>query len=356
MQALDIEALSHRYGATQAVQDFSLSLGEGEIVCLLGPSGCGKTTVLRLVAGLESLQAGRIVMEDQVIAEPGRQCPPEDRRVGLVFQDYALFPHLSVEENIAFALNALKRAERAKRVAEVLQQIGLAHLSGAYPHMLSGGQQQRVALARAMAVQPRLMLLDEPSSNLDTQLRHEVRDRTLHVLKSLGAAALVVTHDPEEAMFLADRIALMDHGRLVQCGTPAELYFKPANPFVAGFFGDINHFRATVAGGQVETPLGLLDAGGLADGSMAEVYIRPEGLMLLPPGSVTGQPDCRGVVETARFVGRTSIVHLSIVNGASGPYHMHARRPGRFLPDSESSFTVALDPTLAFVFPASDAT
>ena len=155
-------------------------------------------------------------------------------------------------------------------------------------------------------------------------------------------------------MFLADRIALMDHGRLVQCGTPAELYFKPANPFVAGFFGDINHFRAAVANGRVETPLGSLDAAGLADGSTAEVYIRPEGLMLLPPGSVTDHPDCRGVVETARFVGRTSIVHLSIVNGASGPYHMHARRPGRFLPDSETSFTVTLDPTLAFVFPADD--
>ena len=356
MRALDIDHLSHRYGRTQAVQDFSLSLAEGEIVCLLGPSGCGKTTVLRLVAGLESVQSGQIAMDEQVIAEPGRECPPEDRRVGLVFQDYALFPHLSVAENIAFGLTALKRGERAQRVSEVLAQVGLSAMAEAYPHMLSGGQQQRVALARAMAVRPRLMLLDEPFSNLDTQLRHEVRDSTLHVLKSSGAAALVVTHDPEEAMFLADRIALMEAGRLAQCGTPAELYFQPANPFVASFFGDINHFLATVTDGQVQTPLGSLDAKGLAEGSSAEVYIRPEGLLLLPPGSVTGQSDCRGVVEAARFVGRTSIVHLSIVNGASGPYHMHARRPGRFLPDSETSFTVALDPAMAFVFPTRDAT
>ena len=356
MRALDIDRLSHRYGKTLAVEDFSLSLAEGEIVCLLGPSGCGKTTVLRLVAGLESVQSGQIAMDEQVIAEPGRECPPEDRRVGLVFQDYALFPHLSVAENIAFGLTALKRPERAQRVSEVLAQVGLGAMADAYPHMLSGGQQQRVALARAMAVRPRLMLLDEPFSNLDTQLRHEVRDSTLHVLKSSGAAALVVTHDPEEAMFLADRIALMDEGRLVQCGTPAELYFKPASPFVARFFGDINHFRTNVADGRVFTPLGSLDAGDLAEGEEAEVFIRPEGLLLLPPGSVTGEPDCRGTVEAARFLGRTSIVHLSIANGSTGPYHMHARRPGRFLPDSETSFTVALDPTLAFVFPARDAT
>ena len=240
MSALTLEHVTHAYRDVVAVEDLGLSVEPEELVCLLGPSGCGKTTALRITAGLEPLQRGRILMDGETVAGDGIDVPPEDRNVGLVFQDYALFPHLSVSGNVAFGLTRSRAAERRARTREALQQVGMADYSDAYPHRLSGGEQQRVALARALAPDPKIMLLDEPFSGLDLQLRKQVRDETLHVLKKSGAATLMVTHDPEEAMFMADRVALMRAGRLIQVGRPSELYFAPQDAFVAGFFGDVN--------------------------------------------------------------------------------------------------------------------
>ncbi len=355
MSQLLLDHVSHRYGSLLAVDELSLAVEPGELVCLLGPSGCGKTTVLRLAAGLEPVQSGQVAIGGREVAGPGRSLPPEERGVGLVFQDFALFPHLSVTENVAFGLRGLPRAAREARARRMLEQVRLADFVTAYPHMLSGGQQQRVALARALAPAPQIMLLDEPFSGLDVALRREVRDETLHVLQSAGVATLMVTHDPEEAMFMADRIGLMRDGRLVQIGRPSDLYFRPADRFVAGFFGEVNALPGQVGEGRVATPLGPVAAPGLAEGSAVEVLIRSEGL-LLGALAVTGsrQPLAKAEVLAARLLGRTSLLHLATADGSGGLLHLHARVPGRFLPEEGSLLPVALDPTLAFVFAADE--
>jgi iron(III) transport system ATP-binding protein len=354
--ALEIADVSHRFGRVLAVDDLSLSLAPGEVVCLLGPSGCGKTTALRLAAGLEDLQHGRIALAGQTVAEPHRAVPPEARSVGLVFQDYALFPHLSVADNVAFGLARLGPSERGAAVDRALGQVGLAGYGGSYPHELSGGQQQRVALARALAPQPRVMLLDEPFSGLDQRLRNEVRDETLHVLKAAGTATLMVTHDPEEAMFMADRIALMHRGRLIQLGAPARLYYHPVSAFAAEFFGDINRIPARVEGRRALTPLGAFAANGVADGTPAEALVRPEAIKLLPPGPTAGGGIAQARVLAARLLGRSSLLHLSVEGDSGGPLHLHALVPGRFLPPPDDTYSIEVDPELAFVFPLSEVT
>jgi iron(III) transport system ATP-binding protein len=346
---LTLEQVSHAYGAVEAVRDVSLTLAPGELVCLLGPSGCGKTTVLRVTAGLEELQKGRVLIDGRVVADGRLQEAPESRNVGLMFQDYALFPHLSAADNVEFGLRRLTSADRRARAAEALEQVGMGGQAKAFPHTLSGGQQQRVALARALAPEPYIMLLDEPFSGLDVRLRNQIRDDALHVLKSSGAATLMVTHDPEEAMFMADRIAVMRDGRLLQVGPPADLYYAPSNAFVAGFFGDINRLQARVANGRVATVLGEVEASGFADGLEVEVLIRPEALTLRPAatggsgGDADGEGGGRARVMAARLLGRTSLVHLS-VDGADGQdLHLHARVPGRFLPEENEIMSVQLD-------------
>ncbi len=369
MDALTLEQVSHAYGAVQAVREVSLTLAPGELVCLLGPSGCGKTTVLRLTAGLEELQKGRVLIDGRVAADGRLQEAPESRNVGLMFQDYALFPHLSAAANVEFGLRRLASADRRARATKALEQVGMGGQADAFPHTLSGGQQQRVALARALAPEPYIMLLDEPFSGLDVRLRNQIRDDALHVLKSSGAATLMVTHDPEEAMFMADRIAVMRDGRILQVGPPADLYYAPADAFVAGFFGDINRLQARVVDGRVATVLGEVEAGGFAEGLEVEVLIRPEALKLRPAttggpggapgGGAGGGPDDGGGgtarVMAARLLGRTSLVHLS-VDGADGQdLHLHARVPGRFLPEENEIMMVYLDRSQTFVFAASEA-
>jgi iron(III) transport system ATP-binding protein len=354
--ALAVAGVNHAFGARVALDDVSVAVAPGELVCLVGPSGCGKTTLLRLAAGLEELQAGTIAIDGRVVAEPGRALPAERRGVGFVFQDYALFPHLTVAGNRAFGLDRLPAEARGARVDEVLHRVGMADRAGGWPHELSGGQQQRVALARALAPGPRVLLLDEPFSGLDARLREQIRDDTLHVLKHEGAATLMVTHDPEEAMFMADRLAIMRHGRIEQQGPPDAVYMKPASPFVAAFFGQVNEFRGRVEGGRVATPFGAVPAPGLAEGAAALVMIRPEALRL---GGIDGAI-APAKVLAARLLGRTSWVHLCLgvqghdtgpLEGEAGHCHFHARAPGRFLPPEGDVLGVRLDPAQAFVFP-----
>jgi iron(III) transport system ATP-binding protein len=345
---LDLQDITHHYGTLRAVDGLSLRVGPGEVVCLLGPSGCGKSTALRLAAGLERLQQGVIRLNKKVAADADTDVPPEERGVGLVFQDYALFPHLNVRDNVAFGLRG-SGASRAQRAEEVLRQVGVDEYADAFPHVLSGGQQQRVALARALAPGPGVMLLDEPFSGLDARLRDQVRDATLHVLKNSGAACLIVTHDPDEAMFMADRIAVMRDGRLVQVGAPVDLYCKPADAFVARFFGEINTIHARVEGGAAATPFGRVPST-LAEGSTVDVLIRPEALKL-HPGKVVpgGAAACEAHVIAARMLGRSSLIHLAVGQGPAG-LHLHARVPGRFLPAENSQVGVTLDLEQTFVF------
>ncbi|MGF1614618.1 MAG: ABC transporter ATP-binding protein [Gammaproteobacteria bacterium] len=357
---LELIGIGHRYRGVRhgvappiAVADVSLNVAANEVVCLLGPSGCGKSTLLRIAAGLEPVQKGRIRMSGRNVADPaaGIWTPPERRHVGLVFQDSALFPHLSVLENVAFGLDRLRPAQRQARALALLEQLHVGEYAHAYPHRLSGGQQQRVALARALAPAPSVMLLDEPFSGLDARLRDRIRDDTLQVLKASGAGTLLVTHDPEEAMFMADRIALMRSGRIVQIGAPAALYYRPKEPFVVKFFGGINELSGVVREGLVTTPVGTVAAKGLATGERVTVLIRPEALGIGRVGDAAAQQR-RGHVVAARLLGRDSLVQLRVNDHQGRAHHLQARMPGTLLPQPGQVVGLALDKSQVFVFPA----
>jgi iron(III) transport system ATP-binding protein len=281
-----LDRVTKRFGDTVAVDEAELTVERGEFLALLGPSGCGKTTLLRLIAGFEEPDAGRVQIEGEVVAGDGAWTPPDRRHVGMVFQDYALFPHLTVAANVGFGL---ARHERSARVGEVLEVVGLAGLGGRYPHELSGGQQQRVALARAVAPAPSTVLLDEPWSNIDPLLRCTMRDELASILRRVGVTVVLVTHEREEALSIADRIVLMQAGRIVQAGVPEHVYYAPATRWAAEFVGAANFLPGRIAGGLVETALGafpVLNANGHAS---VEVLVRPELLELEPDPSGPGE-------------------------------------------------------------------
>jgi iron(III) transport system ATP-binding protein len=273
---LEVENLRHAYGEHEVVAGLSFSLARGAIGCLLGPSGCGKTTVLRCIAGFETIQEGEIRLAGHIVSGAGVMVPPEKRRVGMVFQDYALFPHLAVAANIAFGLHAALPEERAARVRELADLVGLSGSLDKYPHEISGGQQQRVALARALAPRPELLLLDEPFSNLDVDLRERLSLEVREIIKASGATAVLVTHDQQEAFAMADEIGVLHEGRIQQWDSPYNLYHRPANRFVADFVGQGVFLPAKARqAGQLEIELGVLqgDSQGRED---LEVLLRPD--------------------------------------------------------------------------------
>ncbi|MBE9011901.1 ABC transporter ATP-binding protein [Pseudanabaenaceae cyanobacterium LEGE 13415] len=262
---LQLDTISKRFSETPVVDSVSLKLRQGELLSLLGASGCGKTTLLRLIAGFERPQSGRIELSGQEVASPNRWLPPEQRDIGMVFQDYALFPHLTVAQNVGFGLKKSRRkrssypAQQAKKmVSEAIAQVGLSGFEKRYPHELSGGQQQRVALARALAPQPALILLDEPLSNLDVQVRSHLRQEIRSILKTTGSTAIFVTHDQEEALSISDRVAVMNQGKLEQLATPETLYNEPTTRFVAEFVTQGNFLPATYDGKGWKTSIGTL--------------------------------------------------------------------------------------------------
>jgi iron(III) transport system ATP-binding protein len=344
MNDLVMAHVSHAFGAgAPVVDDVSLEVPAGRIVCLLGPSGCGKTTTLRLAAGLEVLQVGRISIGGKVVAEPGISLPPERRGVGMVFQDFALFPHLSVGQNVAFGLVGSAAARRETALA-YLERVGMAGFVDAFPHTLSGGEQQRVALARALAPRPLAMLLDEPFSGLDTRLREAIRQDTLALLHGDAAATLMVTHDPEEAMFMADAIAVMRAGRIVQVGSPAEVYRRPVDRFVAEFLSDTNALSARVGDDRrVETAYGTLGPVELAPGTPVDVLLRPEAVEL----NGAGVP---AEVLSVRMLGAMALVELR--GAAPGP-HLRVRMPADRLPRPGERVGLAMKSGQALVFPRS---
>ena len=327
---LVLQDLEHAYERLRAVDGVSLSVKAGEVVCLVGPSGCGKSTVLRLAAGLEPLQNGRVLMRGEVVGDPdaGVRVPPERRHVGLVFQDFALFPHLTVGGNVAFGLSHLPPAQRDARVREVLRQVEMGSYFDAYPHVLSGGQQQRVALARALAPEPSVLLLDEPFSGLDERLREQVRDDTLRLLRRNGTAALLVTHDPEEALFMADRIYLMRAGRIVQSGPPQELYYRPADLFAASFFSRVNEIRGVVRDGHVESPIGRLCAPGQVEGAQVVATFRPEAAGL-SPARADAADGLTVEVQDTHFLGTGWVVHVLVKDVEGRDVKLSVRLHGR---------------------------
>ncbi|WP_028035198.1 ABC transporter ATP-binding protein [Chelativorans sp. J32] len=323
---LAFDSISHRFAAGQTILDqVSLVAEPGEVLCLLGPSGSGKTTLLRIAAGIEAQTSGRILLNDREIAGPDLFLPPERRSIGLVFQDFALFPHLSILDNVRFGLTALSREEAKREAMIALARVGLEGYASAYPHLLSGGEQQRVALARALAPRPTVLLMDEPFSGLDSRLKDTVRAETLSILRQSRATAIVVTHDAEEAMRMGDRIALLKGGRLIQVGTAEELYLRPVDLFAAGFFSELNLFDCRVQNGRADTPVGQFAAPGRKDGEAVTVAIRLSGFDVAEKG---GGVEAR--VISRRFLGVVELLELAVPGAEE---HVRARvRAGQLSP------------------------
>ncbi len=293
-----------------AVQEISFAAREGEILCLLGPSGCGKTTILRAIAGFEPVRSGQIFLSGQLVSSPDVMTPTENRRVGMVFQEYALFPHLRVQDNIAFGLHHLPRSERASRVQEMLRLTGLEGFERRYPHELSGGQQQRVALARALVQNPVVLLLDEPFSNLDPDMAGRMRQELHDLLRRTKTTTVLVTHDHDEAFAMADRIAVLNQGRLEQFDTPEMMYHMPATPFVADFVGQADFIPGTVSQGMVRTELGEFpDTIECKDGTAVVVMIRPDDIHLVPTEGA------RSRVLSRQFHGSENLYTVSLPSG-----------------------------------------
>ena len=344
---LEFHQVSYSYGGgVKAVDRVSFKVEEGEFLCLLGPSGCGKTTCLRIAAGLNDLAEGDVRLGGKIVSSKNVRVSPEARSVGLMFQDFALFPHMSVTANVRFGERKRFTGTRHPPIEELLARLDLTDYADALPHELSGGQQQRVALARALAASPDVLLLDEPFSGLDPFLRSRVRDDTLHIIKETGTTALMVTHDPDEALFMADRLAVMREGRIAQIGSPNELFFHPTDAFVAQFFGETNLVDGFVDHGWVVTDLGRLRQTTLDDKSRLEVLIRPEAIHLCQLEG-PGMPIVE--VEASRQLGRQSMVHMALAT-ATGNLHLHCKMDGQFLPAPGERFGVGINPDLVYVF------
>jgi len=340
---LTIENLTASFGGDLALDDVSLEIRAGEILCLLGPSGSGKSTLLRIVAGIMRPGRGRIAIGGDEVEGADGSVEPERRRVGMVFQDFALFPHLNVAENVAFGLRGKGRREIDRTVGALLKRVGLEPFAGRYPHMLSGGERQRVALARALAPRPLVLLMDEPFSSLDDRLRDRVRRDTIDLLRDTATTTIIVTHDPSEAVRVGDRIALLRRGRLLQCGSAEDLYLRPKTAFAARFFSDVNELPGTCRGGRVNTPLGSFAAPHLPDDASVRVCIRPEHLRLA--GGATGI--CARVLGS-EFLGETERVTLD-VTGLAGPVSM--RVLGRARLEADSCVHIEVDSSNVVVVP-----
>lgn len=349
---LELKGIGRSFGKNRVVDDLSLSLPAGHVVCLLGPSGCGKSTTLRIAAGVDRQNSGSVILDGQVVSDADQHLPPEARGIGLMFQDFTLFPHLTVAQNVGFGIR--KAPDREARIAELLARVDLQGYDAQYPHQLSGGEQQRVALARALAPRPRVLLMDEPFSGLDDRLRDGVRDATLDLVRAEGAAVLLVTHEPAEAMFMADKIALMRDGKIVQTGAPYNIYNTPVDSDAAAFFSDTNVIRGVVKNALTETPFGEFLCPGLEDGSKVEIVIRPQHLKIDfdrggkgPNATATDGVAARGVVKRARFMGDISRVDFAM---DFDQVALRATVPGVFLPKEGTVMWLTVRRDRCFLF------
>ena len=352
---LEIKNLRRAFAGRTVVDDVSLQVMPGQVTCLLGPSGCGKSTTLRMIAGIEKQDSGSIWADGKLLCDGVFRLPPEGRGIGLMFQDFALFPHLSVAGNVAYGLTGRTASNRA-RVEELLRKVGMLRHIDNYPHELSGGEQQRVALARALAPRPKIMLMDEPFSGLDDRLRDDIRDETLDILKAENAAVLLVTHEPGEAMRMADEIALMRDGRIVQKGAPYNIYNTPSDKESAAFFSDINVVQAEVHGALAQTQFGQFLVPGVTDGAPVDIVIRPQHMKIDfdrqgkgPNPTIADGTPARGTVRRARFMGVESLVEFTLDDGSE----MKALVPSVFLPKAGTVLWLMIRRDKCFIFPRS---
>ena len=353
---MSVHGLSRVFDGRRVVDDLSLSLAEGQVTCLLGPSGCGKTTTLRVIAGVDRQSEGEISTDGHLLSDGILHLPPEMRGIGLMFQDFALFPHLTVGSNVGFGLRGDRDSNR-RRIQDLLGMMDLNDKIDRYPHELSGGEQQRVALARALAPEPGVMLMDEPFSGLDDRLRDEVRDETMKLLRDHGTSVLLVTHEPGEAMRVADEIALMRDGRIVQVGTPYTVYNNPVDLEAASFFSDINIITGKVNDFLCETPFGQFLVPGVDDGNIVDIAIRPQHIGVdfdrsgrgPNPTPERGTP-ARGVVTRARFLGDQSLVDFRMDYDGS---LLKVSVPSVFLPEAGRPLWLTLRRDRCHVFPRS---
>lgn len=351
---LEIKGVSRTFGCREVVSDVSLLIMPGQLTCLLGPSGCGKSTTLRIIAGVDRQDTGTILIDGEIVSDRRIHIPPELRSVGFMFQEFALFPHLTVGQNVAFGIKG-RRAEKRKRVDNLLGKMGMEGFKDSFPYELSGGEQQRVALARALAPKPRIMLMDEPFASLDERLRDRVRDEALEVLKGEQTAVLMVTHDPREAMRMSDEIAFMRQGRIIQQGAPFEIYNSPVDRDTAAFFSDLNMVHGVVRDACVETVFGKFPTPGLVDGADVEVIIRPQHVRIDfdrggkgPLATSSDGVAARGVVHRSRYMGNTSLVEFRMEFDNS---ILVATVPSAFLPNPGAPLWLSFRRDRCLVYP-----
>ena len=346
MLAVEVQNLSHSINNKKILNNINFALNKDNISCILGPSGSGKTTLLKLIAGLEKVQSGKIIINGEEVSSSSKHLPTEKRKIGFLFQDYALFPHLTVKQNLEYPINY---RNSDYKIDDIIDLIKLPNSLNKFPHELSGGEQQRVALARSIISQPDLLLLDEPFSSLDLNLREEVRDDTLHLLQKSNISVVIVTHDPFEAMFISNQINIMDtSGCIVQSGSPADLYKNPKNSYVTEFFGETNRFQGVVNNSYVETPVGKIKVANEFENNNVEVHVRPQGIKLKQqPTPVNG---IKGTVMASKLMGSFSFVHLSVLNDNNEVVHVHSHMPPEFNPKQSSAVEIEIDQSQTFIF------
>ena len=348
MLAVRINNLSFSMNEKKILNNINLQLEKEKIACILGPSGCGKTTLLKLIAGLSKVQEGEIFLNENLVSSSNIHLKTEKRKIGFLFQDYALFPHQTVKQNLQFAI---KDKSTSHRVEEIMDVIKLSDSLEKYPHELSGGEQQRVALARSIIAKPDLLLLDEPFSSLDLNLKEEVRDDTLHLLQKSNIAVLLVTHDPFEAMFISNQINIMNkNGEIVQSGSPTDLYNLPNSSYVANFFGETNKFQGVVKDTIVETPVGEFKVENSLESKNVDIFIRPEAVKLSK--EQTPVNGIKGTVMASKLMGTYSFIHLSVLSKNNEVVHVHSHMPPNFLPNQSSAVGIEIDKEQTFIFPS----
>ena len=346
---IEIQNLSQTKDNKKILDNINLNIPINKVVCLVGPSGCGKTSLLRAIAGLDNFNSGRIFFDNKIISKPNYSIPTENRNIGLVFQESNLFPHLNVFKNVSFGSKKKKYKDIQKETFEILKKIGLPHYANVYPHQLSGGQKQLVAIARSLLTKPKLIMMDEPFANLDERLKNKIRDITLHLLQKTFTTALIITHDPDDAMFMGDFIAIMNNGKILQFDTPENIYNNPSSSFVARFFGETLSIKSKVNNKKAKTIFGPINITNSKNGKEIEIVFRSEAFNITKNKSKNRTKKIKSRIIAVRYISDNSYLHLDILNN-SFKKHIHIKVPGKFIPPKNKICYINIGKKNFFVF------